>query len=179
MSNLILETRALSKQYEFDGGRDWFDCAVCKSVRYDLKIRYCWRDEGRREVLFKNCPPLLLTRRELCATLPRRNPVAYLLSGAVRIHGRKPCPIALSESCPEVGLFLDWQTDMTGGDGGWHAMPLAGPIETWPSYVVKILRHIRGVNSRIQFEDSKRMFGTNREDKEQDAPPDGTVERIT
>lgn len=73
------------------------------------------------------------------------------------IEHRVPCPVALAEAFPEIGTFLKWQTDMTGGEGGWHAMPFAGPTQTWPHAVVVILRHIRVVLGHISFKDKKSL----------------------
>lgn len=89
-------------------------------------------------------PPLLLAKRELRVLLDPTEPLEFLTSGAASVWGKPVCPVPLARHEQALSM-IRIQSDMTGGDGGWGAMPLPGPTQDWPIGVLDLLRHIRTV----------------------------------
>lgn len=101
--------------------------------------------------------PVLVTKEEFWTYLPADEPVEYVcgnksakIDAKVHVGGHMICPISIVMRHPALGEVLQMETDMTGGEGGWHAHPFPGPTQSWPWRVLEILRHIRGVKGLIQ-----------------------------
>lgn len=114
--------------------------------------------------------PMLMTKEELYAYLPADEPVLYVcgrksekIDPKVHVGGQMICPISIVMRHPALGEVLQMETDMTGGEGGWHAHPFAGPTSGWPWHVLEILRHIRGIKGLIQARMMEEMDRKSRE----------------
>lgn len=139
-----------------DGGKDRLACATCRAGN-DRRHRFCWLRGGNKRVVFMAQDSrfaMLLSKELLCALLPRRDPVKYLLDemGAT-IDGKAICPVPLGALYPDAERIIDTECDMTGGDGGWGALPFGGPTSEWPAVTLKLLRHTRAVKGIHQSED--------------------------
>lgn len=152
MTSLFLHLQAKRQTIERDFGADTFDCAYCQGNKAFQEARYCWQDNDRRAIHFgPDLPPSVLSKRELTVLLPLKMPMDFLLNSPLSpsIEGKMVCPVPLAEN-PDAIQAIQMECDMSGGEGGWNALPFAGPTQTWPLAVLNLLRHIRSVKGQIQ-----------------------------
>jgi len=137
-------------------GQDTYDCAACKALPGVKEARHCWIGKDRCAVTFaENLPPIMLSAAELRVMLPLERPLDYLKK--LTVGGKMICPVPLAED-PDALLAIQIQCDMTGGEGGWSALPFDRPILDWPLALANLLRFVRATAGAVQMEDMERQM---------------------
>lgn len=124
------------------------------------EARHCWKDDKAEPVTFadaEDVPPIVLTASQLRVMLPLENPLQFLKDKKATVHGHMICPVPLSEH-PGALHAIQIQCDMTGGEGGWSAMPFDRPVLDWPLALANLLRFIRATAGAVQQADMEKQM---------------------
>ena len=128
-----------------------YECRICKFYGLD-KRRDCWADDGTRPVTVHDpetgvpvAMPLIVDKPTLRAMLPDEEPLRYLRE-RVRADGKELCPVTLAHA-EGLETVLQMEADLD----AWHVAPLSGPSTEWPSELLRVLRHLRGLRGVLQM----------------------------
>lgn len=124
------------------------------------RMRMCWKGTkgGDRKWVMFDGPGITrrMTKEELVAVLPDEDALKAFTDRRVSDEGKEICPVPFGFH-EDLVYWIETETDLCGGDGGWSLKPIDGPSNDWPLVVLKILRHIRAVRGLIQQKNSPDM----------------------